>query len=55
MFFCSAVVVGFSDTQVSVDENEGTANLVVTVIRGQLGRPVTVLLSTAYGTANGKC
>ena len=50
----SVVVVGFRDTQVSVDENDGKANLVVMVIRGQLERPVTVLLSTADGTENCK-
>ena len=50
---CSVVMVGFRDTQLSIDE-DGTANLVVTVISGQLERPVTVLLSTSDGTANGK-
>ena len=50
----SVVMVGFRDTQLSVDEDDGTANLVVTMIKGQLERPITVFLSIADGTANGK-
>ena len=54
MSSCSVVVIGFRDIQLSVRENDGTVNLVVIVRGGKLGTPVTVLVYTADGTANGK-
>ena len=51
----TAVVIGFRQTAVSVNENDGIATLVVAVLRGTLAKPIMVVFSTNDLTATGEC
>ena len=51
--YLPTVVIGFQETQFSVDEEDGSVNLIVSVISGAIptGSTVTVTVSTIHGSA----
>lgn len=48
-------VIGFVAGVYSVRRSEGSVSVMVGVLQGQLGAPVTVTISTYSGTASGEC
>ena len=53
-YLCVVVVIGFEQTSYPVGESEGQVLLAVSVINGELSRPVVVTVTTIEGSALGK-
>ena len=55
--YCSTsdIVIGFEETQYSVDEGDGTVTLNVVVLQGVVSGTVTLQVSTEDGSATCEC
>lgn len=54
VFLCVVVVIGFEQTAYPVGESDGQVVLAVSVINGELSRPVVVTVTTIEESALGK-
>jgi len=50
----TAVVIGFEMERYNVSESDGVVTLVVLLLEGSIGTPITVALSTINGSAISK-
>ena len=50
-----AAVIGFEETEYTVQENGGSVSVVVSLLDGQLSDDVTVVFTTEDGTATRTC
>ena len=55
MIIFIVATIGFAQSSYIISESDGSVNVTVRVLSGQLGRSVTVRFATMDGTAVGMC